>query len=62
MDFDISMLQLARLEGPITGFISSLLYFVNAYRFIYAGCSQEQYEPNSSFKQNLDSFFTLAIN
>ncbi|GAB2281354.1 hypothetical protein Dimus_015950 [Dionaea muscipula] len=40
----------------------NLLYFVNAYRFIYAGCSQEQYEPNSPFEKNLDSFFTSAVN
>ncbi|GAB2295334.1 hypothetical protein Dimus_029506, partial [Dionaea muscipula] len=30
--------------------------------FIYASRSQEQYEPNSSFEQNLDSFFTSAVN
>ncbi|GAB2278946.1 hypothetical protein Dimus_013616 [Dionaea muscipula] len=42
--------------------LCNLLYFVNAYRFIYASRSQEQYEPNSSFEQNLDSFFTSAVN
>ncbi|GMH29838.1 hypothetical protein Nepgr_031681 [Nepenthes gracilis] len=37
-------------------------HFVNAYIFIYAGCSQEKYQPNSPFQANLNSFFSAAVN
>ncbi|XVF79859.1 hypothetical protein PTKIN_Ptkin15bG0023900 [Pterospermum kingtungense] len=42
----------------------SLSYFghlVKAHSFIYAGCSQEKYTPNSPFEANLNSFLTSVV-
>ncbi|GAB2274160.1 hypothetical protein Dimus_008929 [Dionaea muscipula] len=33
---------------------------VEAYKFIYVGCSQEKYQPSSPFQSNLNSFFSWA--
>ncbi|GAB4834180.1 hypothetical protein Ancab_032445 [Ancistrocladus abbreviatus] len=42
--------------------LSSLSHSVKAYTFIYAGCSQEKYQPNSPFESNLNSFFSSIVN
>ncbi|KAL6125955.1 hypothetical protein ACLB2K_074006 [Fragaria x ananassa] len=36
-------------------------YPIKAHIFIYAGCSQEKYQPNSPFEANLNSFLTSVV-
>ncbi|KAL6128962.1 hypothetical protein ACLB2K_072315 [Fragaria x ananassa] len=36
-------------------------YPIKAYIFIYAGCSQEKYQPNSPVEANLNSFLTSVV-
>lgn len=41
-------------------FLISLLH-VKAYIFMYAGCSQEKYQPNSPFQTNYNSLLTSIL-
>ncbi|KAK3195041.1 hypothetical protein Dsin_026351 [Dipteronia sinensis] len=43
--------------------LSHNTYFIvtAAHIFIYAGCSQEKYEPNSPFEGNLNSFLSSVV-
>ncbi|XP_050107594.1 plasmodesmata-located protein 8-like isoform X3 [Malus sylvestris] len=34
---------------------------IKSYIFIYAGCSQEKYQPNSPFEANLNSFLSSVV-
>ncbi|PQM33800.1 cysteine-rich repeat secretory protein 15-like [Prunus yedoensis var. nudiflora] len=36
-------------------------YPIQAHIFIYAGCSQEKYQPSSPFEANLNSFLTSVV-
>ena len=46
-------------------FLSSVLsahgYPTRAHIFVYAGCSQEKYQPNSPFEGNLNSFLSSVV-
>ncbi|KAF2315375.1 hypothetical protein GH714_039057 [Hevea brasiliensis] len=42
-------------------FLSNHRNLVQAQVFIYAGCSQEKYQPNSPFEGNLNSFLTSVV-
>ncbi|XP_074279979.1 plasmodesmata-located protein 8 [Silene latifolia] len=41
--------------------VLALLTLTQAYIFIYAGCSQEKYQPSSPYEANLNSFLTSLV-
>lgn len=46
------------LKLSIFLFLNTFTNHTNAHIFIYAGCSQERYQPNSPFQSNLNSLLT----
>ncbi|KAL3536985.1 hypothetical protein ACH5RR_000351 [Cinchona calisaya] len=43
-------------------FLILIFHHVKANIFIYSGCSQEKYQPNSPFETNLNTLLSLAVN
>lgn len=42
-------------------FLLSFFSYVNSYVFIYAGCSQEKFQPSSPFESTINSFLTSVV-
>lgn len=57
----IAALRLSSLFFLFSSLLTSHGYHVKAHIFIYAGCSQEKYQPGSPFEGNLNSFFTSVV-
>ncbi|CAL0304646.1 unnamed protein product [Lupinus luteus] len=57
----ILTLILSSLLFPFSSILSIHGYPTRANIFIYAGCSQEKYQPNSPFETNLNSFLSSVI-
>ncbi|XP_061345080.1 plasmodesmata-located protein 8-like [Gastrolobium bilobum] len=57
----ILALRLSSLLFFFSSVLSAHGYPTRANIFIYAGCSQEKYQPNSPFEGNLNSFLTSVV-
>ena len=57
----ILVLTLSSLFFLFSSLITSHGYPAKAHIFIYAGCSQEKYQPNSPFEGNLNSFLSTVV-
>ncbi|XP_021748482.1 cysteine-rich repeat secretory protein 15-like [Chenopodium quinoa] len=42
-------------------FLLSYFSYTNSYVFIYAGCSQEKFQPSSPFESTINSFLTSVV-
>ncbi|KAE9592261.1 hypothetical protein Lal_00035288 [Lupinus albus] len=57
----ILALILSSMLFPFSSILSVHGYPTRANIFIYAGCSQQKYQPNSPFETNLNSFLSSVI-
>ncbi|XP_061363141.1 plasmodesmata-located protein 8-like [Gastrolobium bilobum] len=58
---NILALRLSYLLFLFSSILSSHSYTTRTHIFIYAGCSQEKYQPNSPFEANLNSFLSSVV-